>query len=120
MLADLRVEQIAAQRLEARHGAHLVPFHQSVVARDIGRQNGRELALDPLCAQGALPGGGGERLSRRLVSTIALCASAGGGSSRSTPPVASPKMGNSEAGHSGERDGEGRGMSLRTVAGDHV
>jgi hypothetical protein len=57
VLGDLRVDQIAAQRPEARKRAGLVPFHQTAVSGDIGCQNGREPALDPLCAQGALPGG---------------------------------------------------------------
>jgi len=57
VLGDLRVDQIAAQRPEARKGAGLVPFHQTAVSGDIACQNGREPALDPLCAQGALPGG---------------------------------------------------------------
>ena len=56
VLGDLRVDQIAAQRLEARQGAGLVRFHQAAVSRDIGRENGREPALDPLCAQPVLPG----------------------------------------------------------------
>jgi len=56
VLGDLRVDQIAAQRPEARKGAGLVPFHETAVSRDIGRQNGREPALDPLCAQPVLPG----------------------------------------------------------------
>jgi hypothetical protein len=56
VLGDLRVDQIAAQRPEARQGAGLVPFHQAAVSHDVGRQNGREPALDPLCAQPVLPG----------------------------------------------------------------
>jgi hypothetical protein len=56
VLGDFRVDQLPAQRLEARQGAGLVPFHQAAVSRDIGRQNGGEPALDPLCARPALPG----------------------------------------------------------------
>src|SRR5215471_13892601 len=76
VLGDLRVDQIAAQRPEACQSAGLVSFHQTAVSGDIGRQNGREPALDPLCAQDALPGGRRGKPGRRLVSTIALCAPA--------------------------------------------
>jgi hypothetical protein len=53
VLGDLRIDLLAAQPLEARQGAGLVQPHQPTVARDIGR----EPALDPLCAQNALPAG---------------------------------------------------------------
>src|SRR5215831_1687768 len=81
VLGDLRVNQIAAQRPEACQSARLVSLHQTAVSDDIGRQNGREPALDTLCAQDALPGDGRGKLGRWSVSMIALCAPAGGGSS---------------------------------------
>jgi hypothetical protein len=67
VLGGLRIDQIAAQRPEARRGAGLVPFHQTAVARDIGGQNGREPAFDPLCAQGALPGRGPQQAGPPVV-----------------------------------------------------
>ena len=54
VLGDIGIDQLAAQRLEARQGAGLVLAHQPAIPRDIGREDGREPALDPLCAQGTL------------------------------------------------------------------
>jgi hypothetical protein len=81
VLGDLRVDQIAAQRPQTRQRAGLVPFHQTAVSRDIGREDGasrRSTRSAPkvpsLAAARPKPG-------RRLAYTITLCASAEGGSS---------------------------------------
>jgi len=55
VLGDLRVDQLAAEGLEAREGAGLVLAHEPAVSRNIGREDGREPALDPLSAQMSLP-----------------------------------------------------------------
>jgi hypothetical protein len=57
VLGDLRIDQLAAMRPEPRQSAGFVPSHQPAVPRDIGRENGREPAFDPLFAQGSLPRG---------------------------------------------------------------
>jgi hypothetical protein len=81
VLGDLRVDQIAAQRPEARKGAGLVPFHKTAVPRDIRRKDGGEPALDPLCTQAGLSGGRPAQARPLVGSKSALCASAEGGSS---------------------------------------
>jgi hypothetical protein len=58
MLGDLRVNQFAAQRLDACQRAGLILTHESAVSRDIGREDGGEPALDPIrrsSLHGALP-----------------------------------------------------------------
>jgi hypothetical protein len=47
--------QLAQDRLQRGERALLVGAHQPRVARHIGGKNGREPALDPLCAQRFLP-----------------------------------------------------------------
>jgi hypothetical protein len=51
MLGDLRIDQFAPMRLQAGKGALLVDTHQTAVAGDIGRQNGRQPSLHPLAGQ---------------------------------------------------------------------
>ena len=51
VLGDVRIDQVAAMRLEPRQGAGFVLAHQPAVAGDIGGENGREPAFDPLSAQ---------------------------------------------------------------------
>ena len=50
MLGDFRIEEFAAQRLEALEGTLLVRSHQPRVARHIGGEDRRQPALDPLAA----------------------------------------------------------------------
>ena len=55
VVSDLGVDEFAAMRSEPRESAGLIRPHQPAVSRDIGGENGREPALDPLSAQGSLP-----------------------------------------------------------------
>ena len=55
VLGDLRVDQLAAQCLEPRQRAGLIPGHKSAVSSDIGREDSGEPPLDPLGPQRALP-----------------------------------------------------------------
>src|SRR5438270_766792 len=55
VLGDQRVDQLAAQGLEARQSAGLAAAHEPAVAGDIGSEDRRQPALDPLCAQTVLP-----------------------------------------------------------------
>ncbi len=48
MLGDAGIDQLIAVRLQPRERAFLVLAHQPAVARDIGRQDRRQPALDPL------------------------------------------------------------------------
>jgi len=57
-LGDLGVDQFAAVGAEPRKSASFVLAHQAAVAGDIGGENGREPAFDPLSAQNLLPVGG--------------------------------------------------------------
>jgi hypothetical protein len=56
MLADVRVDELTAMSFEARQSAGLIRAHQPAVASDIGGDDGRKTALDPLSAQSSLPG----------------------------------------------------------------
>jgi hypothetical protein len=51
VLGNLRVDQFATMSSEPREGASLVESHEAAVADDIGGENGRESAFDPLSAQ---------------------------------------------------------------------
>ncbi len=51
VLGDLRIDQLAAMGSQPRQRAGFVLAHQAAVAGDIGGENGREPALDPLSAQ---------------------------------------------------------------------
>jgi len=51
MLGDLRIDQFAPMRLQAGKRALLVDTHQTAIAGDIGRQNGRQPSLHPLAGQ---------------------------------------------------------------------
>jgi len=51
MFGDLRVDKFPAMGSEPGKSASLVLAHQPRVSDDIGRENGRESALDPLTAQ---------------------------------------------------------------------
>jgi hypothetical protein len=55
MFGDLRVDQFTAMGSEPGKSASLVLAHQSRVSDDIGGENGRESAFDPLSAQCFLP-----------------------------------------------------------------
>jgi hypothetical protein len=55
VLGDLRVDQLAAQRLQTRKCALFVLPHQPRIARNIGREDRREPPFDPLSAQSSLP-----------------------------------------------------------------
>jgi hypothetical protein len=57
MLGNLGFGYFPAQRHQGCMRALLVGTHKPAVARDIGRQNGREPPLDPFWAQRALPCG---------------------------------------------------------------
>jgi hypothetical protein len=56
MFGDLRVNQFTAMGSEPGKSASLVLAHQPRVSDNIGGENGRESALDPLSAQRFLPG----------------------------------------------------------------
>ena len=62
------IDQFAAMRSEPCEGAGFVLTHEPAVSGDIGGENGREPAFDPLSAQWLLPG----RLPR-----FSVCASDG-------------------------------------------
>ena len=47
MLGDLRVDQLAPDRLQPRERAFLVRAHQPRIADDIGRHDCRQTAFDP-------------------------------------------------------------------------
>ena len=55
VLADVRVDELTAMSFEARQSAGLIRAHQPAVASDIGGDDGRKTALDPLSAQSSLP-----------------------------------------------------------------
>jgi hypothetical protein len=50
MLRDLRIADLAPDRLQRGERALLVFAHQTGIAGDIDRQNGRQPTLDPLRA----------------------------------------------------------------------
>ncbi len=50
MLLELEVDEITPDRLQRRERAFLVDPHQPRIARDIGRQDGRQPAFDPILA----------------------------------------------------------------------
>src|SRR5205085_8641855 len=56
VLGDLWVDQFAAMGSKPRESAGFVLAHHAAVAGDIGGENGRKPALDPLSAQDVLLG----------------------------------------------------------------
>jgi len=68
VLGYFRVDQLAPDRLEARQGAGLILAHHPAVAGDVGREDCRQPALDPLSSHVA------------LLRAHQLCADIGGGS----------------------------------------
>jgi hypothetical protein len=75
VLGDLRVTKLAADRPQSGKRALLIGLHQPRIARDIGRQDRREAALDPLPAHGAIlsqPRRGPQRRMRQRVRGAAL------------------------------------------------
>jgi hypothetical protein len=55
MLGNLRIDHFGAERLEPAEGALLVRLDQPRVTRNIGGQDRRQLALDPLALHNASP-----------------------------------------------------------------
>jgi hypothetical protein len=55
MFPDFRIAELAPNRQHRGVRAFLVGAHQTRIAGDIDRQNGRQPALDPLSAQQSLP-----------------------------------------------------------------
>jgi hypothetical protein len=55
VFGDRRFDKFAPMRSEPCEGAGLVEPHEAAIASNIGGKNGREPALDPLCAQRFLP-----------------------------------------------------------------
>jgi hypothetical protein len=51
VLGDLGIDEFAAMRSKPSESAGLVLAHESRVAGNIGGENGRESAVDPLSAQ---------------------------------------------------------------------
>jgi hypothetical protein len=65
VFGEFRIDQLAAQRLEPGQCPGLVLAHQPRVTRDIGREDGGETALDPLCAHVASRAAPAQRLYHR-------------------------------------------------------
>jgi hypothetical protein len=55
VLGDFRIQEVAAQRLEAFERALLIRAHQPRIPRDIGGENGSQPAFDASGGQSGAP-----------------------------------------------------------------
>jgi len=77
MTGNRPVNQRSAMGFQRLHGADLVRLHKPAVADDIGGENGRQPAHNPLFAQGSLPEAPHAKGGSRMISLATLCASDG-------------------------------------------
>ena len=70
MFGDFWIDEFAAVCSKPSERAGLVLAHEAAVAGDIGGEDGREPAIDPLSAQDCPPDYGGSLIAQRALLTI--------------------------------------------------
>ena len=66
-LGDLGIDELAAMDSEPCESAGFVLTHEAAISGDVGGENGREPAFDPLSAQNFLPEAPQARLACRAI-----------------------------------------------------